>query len=140
MAFRSSDNFVKHQVVHEKARIECWGCSRRFRTPSAMFIHLEAGTQCDAEIDRYDILDNILKCRGPWKNYGYDAFHYPFRCSCTATFPYVSSFLQHIESPSCYESYDDEWSDGSKMYVWGLLRQLRRNLGFPQKVLYNRYI
>jgi len=116
--------------VHAPRDLECWGCNRDFKSPAGMFIHLEAGT-CNCGHSNSSIIRNVVKCRGPWKN---DDTGYPFRCpTCNTVFARVSGLLQHIESNSCDEGYN-----GGRLAVWGLLRQLRRNLGFRMVELYGR--
>lgn len=102
-----------------------------------MFIHLETGTQCSDSGMNWQLLeDNILKCRGPWKNLTDNRDTFPFQCpTCNVVFKHISGFLQHIESPACEEGYN-----GGCMAVWGMLRQLRRNLGGDPVYLYGRWI
>ena len=60
----------------------------------------------------------------------------PFQCpTCDRDFRYLSAFLQHVESTSCEEGYD-----GGRMSIWGLLRQLRRNLGWDEVEMYGRLV
>ena len=103
-----------------------------FKTPGDMFLHLETGT-CTGEPLRDEIEQNLVKLRGPWKADVEDTQQgFPICCwDCNATFRFVSSFLQHIESDSCQEGYFS-----GRQSVWGLLRQLRRNLKLEKAQVY----
>lgn len=53
--------YVKHEMVHLKPSIECYGCCRMFTTYPAMILHLEAGT-CTSNIDIIDLNESAAKC------------------------------------------------------------------------------
>ena len=79
-----------------------------------------------------------MKCGGPWKNPEYedDQEVLPIQCpTCDRLFEAISSFLQHVESPSCQEGYDSGRSS-----AWGLLKQLRRNLGLDSLNMLGRKV
>lgn len=79
----------------------CLGCQRRFITDSALLIHLESGN-CSSGVNCDDVDRWAFQCyqHRYFTNDWQDQLRY--RCpGCESDFPYVSSLLQHTESPAC---------------------------------------
>ena len=49
--FNTPANLQAHLGSHRPRNVECYGCERRFKSLSAMVLHLEYGGQCDSESD-----------------------------------------------------------------------------------------
>jgi len=93
---------------------KCYGCDRKFKSPSGILIHLES-TSCDSGVSQVDIDRWAFNCdrsylyTNGWKE------ELRYRCpSCEDRFPKVSGLLQHIETTACAATYS------------GILEKLRR--------------
>ncbi|KAH0829781.1 hypothetical protein AYO21_06737 [Fonsecaea monophora] len=96
----------KHAKIHTPRQNKCYGCERKFKSPSGILIHLES-TTCDSEVTQVDIDKWAFSCHRSnlYTNGWYDEFRY--RCpSCDDSFPKVSGLLQHVETAACGAGYN----------------------------------
>lgn len=102
--FDSPANLTAHLGWHRPRDIECYGCEQRFKSRSAMVLHLEYSGQCDSQSD-LDIVERIARQCYAYKKYrnnddNSDCF--PFECPCCGVvFKHMSGLLQHAESERC---------------------------------------
>ena len=114
----------QHLRTHLPQDIECYGCTRTFRTTSAMILHLEQDNSCpsDCNTSRIDQLASEVDAAGQY----YDAYgpnDLLYTCPwCQERFRFMSALLQHAESERC----DAEYSSGSPL--WEFLEHLSAQL------------
>lgn len=85
---------------------ECYGCTRKFKSPSGILIHLESMT-CPSEVTQNEIDKWAFKCHeshlytNGWED------EYKYRCpKCDENFIKVSALLQHTETLACAAGYE----------------------------------
>lgn len=108
------NNLAQHLKTHEVAKLECWGCYRKFVHLSHMILHLESGT-CPSECSLPDINFTLMaKCKNLLDFIDSDYINdfrrgidiqqvygraFPFQCmECSETFRQFSGLCQHLEN------------------------------------------
>ncbi|GME24843.1 Zinc finger C2H2-type protein [Neofusicoccum parvum] len=117
----NQNNLDQHMISHAVAKLECWGCYRKFIYLSHMVLHLESGT-CPSGCRLHDInytlmgqCNNLRRFVSP--DYVQDFRHgidiqkvygraFPFECKgCGDVFRLLSGLCQHMENSNTCDQH-----------------------------------
>ncbi|KAL1874430.1 hypothetical protein VTK73DRAFT_307 [Phialemonium thermophilum] len=107
--FENPTNLRNHRRSHEAKNVICFGCSKKFRSSSAMLLHLETG-YCESGVDEEEVTSLALQCYHS-KHYTCYDDEYDFKCpTCDTPFAAISGLFQHVESHACNEDLTEQSS------------------------------